>query len=124
MDLILACYTKNYFNFGGRASRKEFWLFKLTSFLLPFTFGMLTIIFSNLIGLETSVQAQKLMLIPLLVLIFSIVPLWSVSVRRLHDINRSGMWLALWLLPFGHLVLIILFCIKGNKELNKYGSPS
>ncbi len=78
-------YLKNYANFSGRARRAEFWYFTLACFLVYITFAFLTAI----TGIANDGS-------PLLTIIFAIfylsliIPTLAVTVRRLHDINKSG----------------------------------
>jgi len=49
---------------------------------------------------------------------------FAITARRLHDLNFSGWWqIAILLIPFGQLVFIALFFIKGTKGPNNYGPP-
>ena len=51
-----------------------------------------------------------------------IVPGIAVSVRRLHDTNKSGWWLLLCFVPFvGSIVILVFMCLEGTKGANKYG---
>lgn len=97
--------SKHYFDFKGRVGRKTFWLFSLNIFLINFILGMLSL----------GVISMILSLIILL-------PSLGISIRRLHDINASGWWILLALIPvLGGLILIVLACIKGTQGENKYG---
>ena len=50
------------------------------------------------------------------------IPSLALYVRRLHDINRSGWWLLIVLIPFiGLITLIFFFCLKGSKNRNDFG---
>jgi uncharacterized membrane protein YhaH (DUF805 family) len=99
----------NYFDFGGRASRSEYWWFY---------FGNIFIV----IGLTVLTVAARLpQLVLLIYLAAMIVPSLSVSVRRLHDTNRSGWWLLLGLVPFGGLVLLFFYVIPGTPGPNSHG---
>jgi len=45
----------------------------------------------------------------------ALIPGLAVSVRRLHDINKSGWWILISLVPgVGGLILLILDCIEGD----------
>ncbi|GEQ85714.1 inner membrane protein YhaI [Patiriisocius marinistellae] len=61
----------------------------------------------------------------LLEMIFSLFiafPFLSLTVRRLHDTNRSGWWLLLHLIPIlGSIILLILLMQKSKKRINRYG---
>lgn len=48
----------------------------------------------------------------------------SVSVRRLHDINRSGWWTLLYLTVIGTIPLLIMMCFDTNPRINKWGYPA
>ena len=51
------------------------------------------------------------------------IPGLAVSVRRLHDIGRSGWWLLLSLIPLvGAIILIIWYCTDSQPGANQYGS--
>lgn len=52
----------------------------------------------------------------------ALIPGLAVSVRRLHDINKSGWWILISLVPcVGGLILLILDCIEGDPGDNQYG---
>ena len=53
--------------------------------------------------------------------IVTIVPEIAVSVRRLHDINKSGWWLLLSLTVIGIIPLIYWVCKKGDEKENRFG---
>lgn len=90
-QIYLDCF-KNYFVAEGRASRYEFWGFILVDVLVT-----AAAVFVELIsGLGLSVLYS----------LGSFVPRVTVSIRRLHDINRRGWWL---LLPAGVILLSFVF---------------
>lgn len=46
----------------------------------------------------------------------------AVSVRRLHDLDRSGWWLLIALVPLiGAIVLLAWFCSRGIGGANRFG---
>lgn len=52
-----------------------------------------------------------------------LIPSLAVSVRRLHDTNRSGWWLLLLLIPLiGALVILIFTVQDGTPGENTYGA--
>ena len=104
---------KKYAKFEGRANRPQYWYFVLTQFLAFFILELLCVIpFVNIIAF-----------LALLVLgLGLIVPGIAVSVRRLHDTNKSGWWLLLCFVPFvGSIVILVFMCLEGTKGANKYG---
>lgn len=51
-----------------------------------------------------------------------LIPSISVAVRRLHDIDRSGWWYLLFLIPLiGAIVLLIFFVKSGTAGDNRFG---
>ena len=105
-DSIATCFKK-YFDFDGRAARSELWWFIL--------FGVIVDFFSK------SIDPTGLGAILSLILI---IPTLSVAVRRLHDIDKSGWWLLLALIPLINLILIYWFCKQGTPGPNRFGDPS
>ena len=112
-EAIFRCLT-NPIGFKGRASRSEYWWFTLFGYIL----GLMIFIATILFGIEI---AQPIANFLALALIF---PALSVSIRRLHDINRSGWWALLILTGIGVLILFVGALIPGDKEENSYGLPS
>ena len=86
-------------NFKGRASRQEFWMFVLLNILFVFAAQVIDG-FLNIVVFSVGTKAYG----PLyLIYSFAIlVPNLAVTVRRFHDIGKSGWWLAaLLVLVFG-----------------------
>lgn len=103
-DSIATCLRK-YATFDGRASRSEFWWFVLFVFLASFVTGMFSELASSIISLAL------------------LVPNLAVGARRLHDINKSGWFQLLWLVPVvGWIILIVWACKKGDAQANDYGA--
>lgn len=99
--------TKRFFQFNGRASRFEYWNFVIISFWVIAT--------TKWLGGSEIFASSILTLITLLVLL---IPFFAVSVRRMHDIGRSGWWI---LVPWASVFLQFK---KSDKESNRYGEPS
>ncbi len=101
---------RNYAQFTGRAGRREFWYFILFQYSILFAFSLLgfTVFGQILVSLFS---------------LFTLIPSLAVSVRRLHDIGRSGLWLLVGLAPiFGWILLVIWFCQPGVPGENEFGS--
>lgn len=100
---------KNYVTFSGRATRSEYWYFTLFSTIAIFILAII----DELLGTKGVLNGLYLLAV--------ILPSLAVAVRRLHDINKSGWWLLLYLIPLlGAIVLLVFFCTD-SKEDNKYG---
>ena len=126
---------KNYANFKGRARRKEYWMFVLINFIIYIAFMILIIIIEVISGV-IYVSDLKIIITSLMTLFtvtpFSVilslyvlailVPSLAVSVRRLHDIGKSGWFILISLIPIvGNFILIFWFSEEGMPEANEYG---
>lgn len=110
---IATCFKK-YVTFVGRAPRSEYWYFYL--------FTVLALIGALLMDSMINPQLGEISLLYLITALALFLPSLSVAVRRLHDIDRSGWWLLLLLLPLiGAIVMIIWVCQGGTQGENKYG---
>jgi len=107
----------NLTNFSGRASRSEFWWFYLFIVII----GAILSIIVNATGANSSssIGVNTLMLIVYVILVLASL---SVSVRRLHDSNKSG-WLVLLnlLCCIGPIILIIFWVQPSTEGDNSYG---
>ncbi|HKE93183.1 MAG TPA: DUF805 domain-containing protein [Povalibacter sp.] len=107
---------KKYAVFSGRARRKEFWMFELINFLI--------IVVLCIVDMHTG-TIQPVSGLGLLSGIYSLavlIPSLAVSVRRLHDTDRSGWWLLLGLIPLvGSIILLVFFCLSGTPGENRFG---
>ena len=112
---------KNWNKFDGRANRSEYWYFVLFYFLIVIILYYVDISFLGYNPMNPTSLGVTQIIFNLLVLI----PSLSVTVRRLHDVNKSG-WNMLWnLLPIiGTIYIIYLNILKGGIEDNSFGSPS
>ena len=110
MSWYLEVYKK-YAHFGGRARRKEYWMFSLFFSISVMVAGILDSIIGSM-GIISALYGLA-----------SIVPSISVSVRRLHDIGKSGWFLFVVLIPLiGFIWYLILACTEGNSGENAYGT--
>lgn len=106
---------KHYNDFKTRAIRKEYWMFTLFSVIIS---SILALIDNNL-GTEVNTGTGLFGGIYSLLIL---VPTLAVSVRRLHDIGKSGWMLLVALIPLiGAIWLLILFCKDSQLEENKWG---
>ncbi|SDJ02299.1 DUF805 domain-containing protein [Lutimaribacter saemankumensis] len=115
-DAVRKCLS-NYATFEGRAARSEFWWFTLFLFLGNAVFSILDrILFGGVAhGQEISVLGALFSLAVLL-------PTIAVGVRRLHDLDRTGWWYLLVLIPLiGGLILLFFFIQKGTSGTNRFG---
>ncbi len=101
---INTCFIK-YTVFHGTAKRAEYWYWRLFELVLALiAFRLDTIFFdSNEIGSFS-----------LFVFFFTIIPGVAVTVRRLHDVNKSGWWLLISLTGIGNFLLLYWFILPGS----------
>jgi uncharacterized membrane protein YhaH (DUF805 family) len=107
---------KKYAVFSGRSRRKEYWFFVLFVVIISIVLNII----DGLIG-----AYDRSMGAGLLSTIFSLailIPSIAVSVRRLHDINRTGWWVLIALVPLvGWIVLLVFHLQDSTPGTNRYG---
>ena len=112
MEWYLAV-LKKYLVFTGRATRTEYWMFALFNVIISI---VLSIIGYVVVG--GNGQSALSSLYSLAVLL----PSLGVSVRRLHDTNRSGWWLLISLVPIIGIIVLIVFLVQDSDPGdNRYG---
>ncbi|MCR5297950.1 MAG: DUF805 domain-containing protein [Paludibacteraceae bacterium] len=103
-------FTQKFAKFDGRAGRKEFWYFVLVNVVVSIVLNIIdgaifsTTVLSGLYGLAV------------------LIPGLALTARRLHDINKSGWWQLIALIPIVGLIILIIWCAKeGDKGTNNFG---
>jgi uncharacterized membrane protein YhaH (DUF805 family) len=99
----------NYVNFSDRACRSEYWFWilfiivaEIVTSIIDFAIGLGVV--TALFGLAT------------------VLPNIAVVIRRLHDLDRTGWWIFLGLIPLiGAIILLIWFCTRGTDGPNRFG---
>ena len=107
---------KKYAVFSGRARRMEYWYFVLFNLIVAFVLALI----DTLLGTTTGVSSFGVLsgLYSLAVLI----PTLALWVRRLHDIDRTGWWILIGLIPLvGTIVLLVFALTPGTPGSNQYG---
>jgi len=107
---------KKYTVFGGRSRRKEYWYYAL--FVVTISIVLSTI--DGLIGTSNSSTGGGLL--SGIFGLATLVPSIAVSVRRLHDIDRTGWWVLIGLVPLiGWIVLLVFHVQDSTSGTNRYG---
>lgn len=114
---------KKYAVFGGRSRRKEYWFFILFNILIFIVLGILMSIMAP--SAEAGVPPEPPMLFVGLIGIYwlaSLLPTIAVTVRRLHDIGRSGWWILIAAVPIiGGIVLLVFNLTDSQAGDNQWG---
>lgn len=106
MESVRTCFDK-ILTIDGRARRSEFWYFALFVWIVSFIL--------NLIFKDGNIVAR------LITLVLNVATI-TVSIRRLHDVGKSGFWLLLELVPIiGWAILIYFYVQDSMPGRNQYG---
>lgn len=112
MDEIINIFRnviKKSASFRGRINRRQYWLFLFTTLLI----AAITIWFTEKIPVLHLIEVYGILMI---------LPYISSTVKRLHDVNKSGWWFLCFFVPvFGWIYLFILTIENGKETGNNYG---
>ena len=101
---------RNYVNFNGRAVRPEYWFWVLFTGLGQIAF--------TIVGMVIGISV-----LTVLFALATLLPGLAVSVRRLHDLDKSGWFLLLVLIPLvGAIILLVWACQEGTRGPNRFGA--
>ncbi len=114
MTAVRTCLSK-YVDFSGRARRSEFWYFILFVFLVQIVASILDSV------LGTDFDASGNGLISLVATLALFLPQIAVTARRLHDIDKSGWWQLIGIIPIVGWIIMIVWACTDSKADNKYG---
>jgi len=122
VEAVKLCF-QNYCKFTGRARRSEFWYFYMTLFIIT--------IFFDIIAFNMNMMSQDsrgfnpftpILLIFVIIFLICAIPSIAVTVRRLHDTGRSGVYYFVILIPLVGIFLLLYFCALDSEErTNEYG---
>ncbi len=119
VDYAVQAVTKNFANFNGRARRKEYWGTMLVYIIVAVILSMLM----NITFWISEYLSYFFVLVASIFYLATIVPILALTVRRLHDIDKSGWWYLISLVPIiGGIWLLILLCTEGTRGDNRFGA--
>lgn len=102
-----------YVTFSGRASRSEYWWF-IVALILAY-------VVVAIVGGAVSEQVGGVLY--LIVALGTFLPALAVLIRRLHDVDRSGWWILIQLIPLvGPILLIVWLASRGTAGANRFGA--
>ena len=106
----------SYATFKGRSTRSEYWYFMLFYILIL----VMPLILAGFLGLGENGQSIMFIISGILLLIH-IIPSLAVSIRRLHDIDKSGWWYLISFIPYIGAIAIMIMAMIDSKDDNEYG---
>lgn len=114
MNWYLEAFRK-FATFSGRARRKEYWMFVL--------FNMIISIILTVVDAATGTLNPVLGmgLLSGFYTVIVLIPALALTVRRLHDIGRSGWWLLILFIPLIGAIVFLVFTVMDSKDENEYG---
>lgn len=116
LPAALRRFFVKYATFSGRAGRAEYWWAALLLFVMPYVVqvitGVLTGDWSTVEGTSFSSGPDAVLL---LFYIATTVPTLAVGWRRMHDINRTGLWTLILLVPLVGWLVFIVFALTGPR---------
>ncbi len=102
---------KKYAVFSGRARRREFWFFVLFNFII-------------MIILMIIAQAINSAILSTIYSLAVLIPSIAVTVRRLHDTNRTGWWVLIGLIPVIGFIVLLIFTVQDSQEGENQHGPN
>ena len=123
---------KNYANFRGRSTRKEYWMFVLFNVLFTWLAIILDLVISSFaLGAREALETIRatagfstgVTQIYFKYIVLMAIPSLAIVVRRMHDIGKSGWAILLSLIPIiGGIWYFILLCTDSKQEDNQYAA--
>ena len=100
---------KKYFNFRDRASRSEYWYYQL----------LVTPVY--LFSYIPTLSDETWIFLGLFFLL-TLIPSFAVAVRRFHDIDKSGWFILISIIPLvGWIIMLVMLVGKGTEGKNRFG---
>ena len=101
-------FWKRAFDFKGVASRPQYWFAVLINFVV-------ILVLSLIFGASESTEAITVSDVYAIIVL---IPCISISIRRLHDQNRSGWLYLINLIPVIGSIIIFIFMLLGTVKVN------
>jgi uncharacterized membrane protein YhaH (DUF805 family) len=116
MNWVLDILKNKYVKFDGRAGRPEYWYFFLFNIVVGVIFGII----GGVSGGPTLIDVLYFLFVLAVLL-----PGIAVTIRRLHDQDRSGWFILLAFIPIvGGIILLIFMVLPGSSGDNRFGPPA
>ena len=106
-------FIQNYTNFNGRSTRSEYWFTYLAFLIVGSVLGLLSS-FLSIFKILTGLLSLAIL-----------IPSLALSIRRLHDIGKSGWYLLMSLIPLvGAIIVLVFLCTPSQPQGNQWGEPA
>ena len=103
------------FDFAGRSGRRAYWFYTLSYFVILLVLAIVD-------GAIGTLSTDGIGVLGGVAMLVHLIPAISVTVRRLHDIGRSGWWLLIGFIPLvGIITLIVFACMPSQPGANRFG---
>ena len=115
---------RRYAEFSGRSRRREYWMFWLLNVLISAFVGLVTLLMAMAVETEEEmmVVVNQLIVLWVIVSVAFFIPGLAVTVRRLHDTDRSGWSILFGLIPvIGGFMLLYFYVQDGTEGPNRFG---
>ena len=107
---------KKYADFKGRARRREYWFFVLGNFLIA------VLCLAGMGAFPDSAIGTTFVLIYVVFALGVIIPNLAVTVRRLHDNDRTGWWIFISIIPLIGPLISLYFLVQDSQSgKNRFG---
>jgi uncharacterized membrane protein YhaH (DUF805 family) len=122
----IQAFWSSYANFKGRTSKITFWW---TILFLALASAAVSLVFPGTYVTETiwndlEVSDYKESIVENLWMLGTLLPSIALTVRRLHDMGRSGKSFWWLLVPIAGAIMMLIWCLtKGQEGANEYGEP-
>lgn len=109
MNYYLDAWRK-FATFSGRARRSEYWMFYLFNTIAPMVLAMVELVLGTMF------------ILTMIYMLAAFIPGLSVTVRRLHDIGKSGWWMLINFVPVIGFFVFLFFMFQDSQHGdNEYG---
>ncbi|MEM1266230.1 MAG: DUF805 domain-containing protein [Pseudomonadota bacterium] len=108
---IRTALLQKYADFQTRSPRSEYWWFALFTLLISILGSILQ---AGLGGFGA--------VISIILNLGILIPSIAVTIRRFHDIDMSGWWILILLIPLVNIIMILIwFTRRGSEGSNRFG---
>ena len=110
-------YFSKYATFSGRTNKGTFWWTVLGLFLI----NLALILIGKLFGMMGNAGTTIMSIVRTIWSLGTIIPSLALAVRRLHDINKSGWFILMGLIPLAGPIILLVYYLKDSvNEGNNY----